>query len=232
MVIILVLLTVLVAISIEVLRHRKAQRREIPIALAEGSQVSLSPVLAAPQKSNGLHFPKEYYYHNGHAWAKLEEKDLVKIGLDDLTQKIMGDIEEIETPAPGKSLNQGEVVWKIRHGQRKLRQLSPLGGTVVEVNEKLIKDPSLMNRSPYEEGWILKIKPKALGEELPKLMDSLQMKIHFDQMKAKLRSSFNHETLGTVYGDGEEILSCATDKLDEKWWRILVTQLFRSSPEE
>ncbi len=51
-------------------------------------------------------------------------------------------------------------------------------------------------------------------------------------MKAKLRSSFNHEALGTVYGDGEEILSYAAEKLDEKWWRILVTQLFRSSPEE
>lgn len=232
MVIILVLLTILVAISIEVLRHRKARKGEVSLAWAEGSQGALSPKITAQQKSNGLYFPKEYYYHNGHAWAKLEEKDLVKIGIDDLTQKIMGSIDEIEPPALGKNLKQGEVVWKIRHGQRKLRQLSPLGGTVVEVNEKVKKDPSLMNRSPYEEGWVLKIKPKALGEELPKLMDSLQMKIHFDQLKATLRSSFNHETLGTVYGDGEEILSSAAERLDEKWWRILVTQLFRSSPEE
>ncbi len=232
MVIILVLLTILLAISIELLRHRMARtKEEVPLTLTEERNVSISSVLSGHTKSNGLYFPKEYYYHNGHAWVKLEEKDLVKIGVDDLTQKIMGNIEEIEPPAPGKKLNQGEVVWKIRHGQRKLKQLSPLGGTVIEVNEKLIKDPSLINRSPYEEGWILKIKPKALAEELPKLMDSLQMKIHFDQMKAKLRSSFNHENLGTVYGDGEEILSCAAEKLDERWWRILVTQLFRSSPE-
>ena len=73
--------------------------------------------------------------------------------------------------------------------KRKLSQLAPLGGTVVDVNEKLIKDPTLANRSPYEEGWILKIQTKALNKEMPELMDSLQFKAHFDQCKAKLMSS-------------------------------------------
>lgn len=232
MVIILVFLTFSIAILIEVISHRRAGRSEISLARANKDEVHLSPAMAISQRSNGLQFPKELYYHNGHAWAKLGGKDEVLIGLDDLTQKVMGNIEEIEIPPLGGRLNQGEVAWKIRHGNRKLSQIAPLGGTVVEVNEKLKRDPTLANRSPYEEGWILKIKPKALGEEILGLMDSFQMKLYFDEMKAKLRSSLNHEPLGTVYGDGEEVITGASDKLDEKWWKILVKQLFHSSPDE
>jgi len=228
MVIILVFLTIFVAISIEVLRSRKARKAEAGIALETAIP---STVISFSQRRNHLQFPKDFYYHNGHAWAKLEEKDVVKLGLDDLTQKVIGKVEAIEIPPVGDSISQGKVAWKLYHGKRKLGQLSPLGGRVIEVNEKLKEDPSLINQSPYEEGWILKIKPNNLGEELPELMDSLQMKIHFDQVKAKLRSSLEHESLGTVYGDGEEIITNASDKLDEKWWRILVTQLFHSSPE-
>ena len=137
---------------------------------------------------------------------KLEEGNRIRVGLDDFTQQVMGNIDEIEIPLPGGELNQGEVAWKVRHGKRKLSQLAPLGGTVVEVNEKLRRDPTLANRSPYEEGWILKIQTKALNKEMPELMDSFQFKAHFDQCKAKLMSSFNNQTLGPVYGDGEEVI--------------------------
>lgn len=230
MVIILVFLTLLVAISIEVLKQRKARKIDEPVALAEARHDVSPTVINFSPRRNHLRFPKGFYYHNGHAWAKLEEKDVVRLGIDDLTQRVMGNIEAIEIPKIGEDLNQGGVAWKISHGKRKLSQLSPLGGKVIEVNEKLKQDPSIINQSPYEDGWIVKIRPKNLGEELPELMDSLQMKIHFDQVKARLRASFDH-ALGTVYGDGEEIITNASDKLDEKWWKILVTQLFHSSPE-
>lgn len=231
MVVILVFLTFSIAILIEVISHRRATKREVSLVWAKDA-IHLSPAMAISPRSNGLQFPKDLYYHNGHGWAKLKEKGEVIVGLDDLTQKVMGNIEEIEVPPLGRKLNQGEVAWKIRHGKRQLKQLAPLGGIVVEVNERLKKDPTLVNRSPYEEGWILKIKPEALGEEILGLMDSFQIKIYFDEMKAKLRSSFNNEALGTVYGDGEEVITGASDKLDEKWWKILVKQLFHSSPDE
>jgi len=128
-------------------------------------------------------------------------------------------------------LTQGEVAWKIRHGGRTLSQLAPLGGTVVEINEKLKEDPTLANRSPYEEGWILKIQTKVLSKEMPELMSSLMFKEHFDHSMAKLISSFNNQTLGLVYGDGGEVIKGVAGKLDEKMWKMLVTQLFHSSPE-
>lgn len=209
------------------------RRAEIPGYWVEGGKLALRPVAAVPDPRSPLWFPKDVYYHKGHAWAKLEggqRGKAVKVGLDDFTQQVMGDIDSIELPPIGLELKQGEVAWKIRHGKRDLSQLAPLGGTVVDLNEKLIKDPSLANRSPYEEGWILKIKPSRLGEEMPALMDSFQFRVFFDQVKAKLRSAISHPTLGMVYGDGDEVARGIADKLDEKLWRILVSQLFHSNP--
>ena len=67
---------------------------------------------------------------------------------------------------------------------------------------------------------------------MPELMDSLQFKARFDQDKAKFMSSFNDHALGAVYGDGGEVVKGAATQLDERTWKVLVAQLFHSSPEE
>ena len=222
MVIILVALTFLAVILAQVVSRYWARKREV---------MYVSPAVAS-DSGRVVQFPEDIYYHNGHAWMKLEEGNKIRIGLDDFTQQVMGNIDEIEIPPPGDELNQGKVAWKIRHGERTLRQLAPLGGKVLEINGKLKKDPTLANRSPYEEGWILKIQSKALNKEMLELMDSFQFKTHFDQSKAKLMSSFNDQTLGLAYGDGEEVIKGVANKLDDKMWKMLVTQLFHSSPEQ
>jgi len=232
MVILLVALTIFGIFLAHAISQRLARKREISRVGLERNKMILSPVAVAPNSGRVPWFPEDIYYHRGHTWVKLEEGNMMRIGLDDFTQQVMGDIEGIAIPSPGGELSQGQVAWRVRHGKRKLSQLAPLGGTVVEVNEKLKKDPTVANRSPYEEGWILRIQTKGLNKQMPELMDSLQFKAHFDQDKAKFMSSFNNQTLGVVYGDGGEVVKGAATKLDEGTWKKLVTQLFHSSPEE
>jgi len=231
MVIILVALTIFVAISAQAFLHYLARKREVTRLELRRGYGTVSPAVAVPVPVRVPQFPEDFYYHNGHAWMKFEEGNRIRVGLDDFTQQVMGDIDEIEIPLRGSKLNQGEVAWKVCHGNRKLSQLAPMGGTVVEVNEKLRRDPTLANRSPYEEGWILKIQAKALNKEMPELMDSFQFKAHVDQCKAKLMSFFNNQTLGLAYGDGGEVIKGVAGKLDERTWKILVSQLFHSSAE-
>ncbi len=232
MVVILVALTIFGIFLAHAISQRLARKRQISRLGLERNKMILSPVAVVPNSGRVPWFPGDVYYHRGHGWVKLEEGNTVRIGLDDFTQQVMGDIEGIAIPSPGGELSQGQVAWRVRHGKFKLSQLAPLGGTVVEVNEKLKKDPTLANRSPYEEGWILRIQTKGLNKQMPELMDSLQFKAHFDQDKAKFMSSFNDHALGAVYGDGGEVVKGAATKLDEGTWKKLVTQLFHSSPEE
>ena len=232
MVIILVALTIIVAISAQAILRYWVREREVSRIELGREYGTLSPAVAVPVPGKVPQFPEDLYYHNGHAWMKFEEGNRIRVGLDDFTQQVMGNFDKIEIPRPGNELKQGEVAWKISNGNQKLSQLAPLGGTVVEVNEKLRKDPTLANRSPYEEGWILKIQTKALNKEMPELMDAFQFKAHFDQCKARLMSVFNNQTLGLAYGDGEEVIQGVASKLDEKTWKILVTQLFHSSSEQ
>ncbi len=232
MVVVLVALTIFGIFLAHAISQRLARKRGVYRVGLEKRKMVLSPVAVAPAFGKVPQFPENVYYHQGHAWVKLEEGNTMKIGLDDFTQQVMGDIEGIAVPSPGGKLSQGQVAWRVRHGKWKLNQLAPLGGTVVEINQKLQKDPTLANRSPYEEGWILRIQTKGLNKDMPELMDSLQFKAHFDQDKARFMSFFNNQTLGAVYGDGEEVIKGAATKLDEKTWKKFITQLFQSSPEE
>jgi glycine cleavage system H lipoate-binding protein len=231
MVIILVALTIFGVILAQAISHHLARKKEVSRAKLKRGWMEVSPAAVAADLGRVPQFPEDFYYHMGHAWVKLEEGNTIRIGLDDFTQQMMGDIDGIEVPPAGSKLNQGEAAWKVGHGKRKLSQLAPLGGRVVEVNENLKKDPTLANRSPYEEGWILKLQTKALNKEMVALMDAFQFKAHFDQDKSQLMSSFNNQTLGMVYGDGEEVIKGAANKLDESTWKTLVTQLFHSSSE-
>ncbi|HXX36192.1 MAG TPA: hypothetical protein VEM15_17110 [Thermodesulfobacteriota bacterium] len=228
MVLILVALTIFAVFVIQAILHRSTRRIEVPLAELEKGLRVISPI---PAPARVPQFPADVYYHNGHAWMKLEGGNRITVGLDDFTQQVMGNIDDIKIPSIGAKLNQGKVAWKVRHGERKLSQLAPLGGTVVDVNENLIKDPTLANRSPYEEGWILKIQAEGLNKEMPELMDSLQFRAHFDRCKAKLMSSFNSQTLGLAYGDGGEVISGVASKLDGMAWKTLVAELFHSSPD-
>lgn len=231
MVIILVLLTIFVAFFVERMVSNRPKKRAALARERRSSERFLAPAGAIPATGRAIQFPEDLYYHQGHAWVRLEGEDAVRVGLDDFTQQVMGKIDNIEVPSIGSELNRGKVAWKVRHDDRKLNQLAPVGGTVVAVNEEILKDGSLANTSPYDKGWIIKIKPKAFDEQIPALMDSFQFRIHFDKLMAKLRSSFHSPSLGIVYGDGGEVVTGAGWVLDEKFWKILVTQIFHTSPE-
>lgn len=228
MVVILVALTFFVVIIARGMAKSARERGALRAELRR-TQGHLSPVKAVHHSGMVPQFPEDVYYHMGHAWVKVEEGNRIRVGLDDFTQQVLGDIDSIEIPPLGGTLNQGDVAWRVSHGRRNLSQLAPLGGTVVEVNEKLRKDPTLVNRSPYGEGWILKVQNKALNKEMPELMDSLQFKAYLDRSKANLMSSLNNQTLGLTYGDGEEVIKGVASNLDERTWKMLVAQLFHSS---
>src|SRR4030043_1077515 len=117
----------------------------------------------------GYLFPDDLYYHKEHFWAKVEG-NTVTVGTTDFAQKSAGDIVFVELPSIGKTVEQGKPCGSLESGKWVGRVYAPVSGKVESSNEELEDSPELVNDSPYEKGWIFKIKASNLQEELKNLM--------------------------------------------------------------
>lgn len=117
----------------------------------------------------GYLFPDDLYYHKEHFWAKVEG-NLVTVGTTDFAQKLAGDIVYVELPAKGKMVEQGKPCGSMESGKWVGRIYAPVSGKVESSNEALEDSPELINESPYGKGWIFKVSPTNLEQDLKNLM--------------------------------------------------------------
>ena len=108
----------------------------------------------------------DLFYHPCHTWAKVEANALVRIGVDDFGQNLLGTVENITLPKKGKLIF-NSIQMKGRGVGVSL--VSPVEGYVVEINERLLQQPSLVNKNPYKSGWIAKLKPTRLSHNLEEM---------------------------------------------------------------
>lgn len=117
----------------------------------------------------GYDMPDELYYHREHSWARVDGTR-VTVGMNDFFQKEAGDIVFIDLPEEEDEFSQGEVCGKIQSRKWIGKLVAPVSGEIVEVNEDLEEDTSLINSDPYGAGWILVIEASDLEDELANLM--------------------------------------------------------------
>ncbi len=101
-------------------------------------------------------------------WIKVTD-DVAVVGITDYAQKKLKDIVGIELPEVGKKVKKGEAIGVIESIKATADVYAPISGEVVEVNEKLLDSPELINNDPYGDGWIVKIKIEDKSE-LDKLL--------------------------------------------------------------
>lgn len=107
-----------------------------------------------------------------HEWLRLEERQGT-VGITEHAQEEISDVVFVELPKVGRTVSQGEEVAVVESVKAAFSIYAPVAGTITEVNESLSKDPGLLNRSPYEEGWIfrLQVKDPAEAESLLSLSE-------------------------------------------------------------
>ena len=147
------------------------------------------------------------FYHHCHTWAQIEEKALVRIGIDDFGQNILGPIEKICLPLKDEKIGRKSIRVKARGGIIPL--IPPVDGYVQEVNEHLISQPQLVNKSPYEKGWLVLLRPTRLVRNLKRLFYGAAAIQWFDlemyRLAALITSELNskgNEQLGMTLPDG------------------------------
>jgi glycine cleavage system H protein len=112
---------------------------------------------------------KNLYYTKNDEWLKVED-DIGTIGITDYAQDQLGDIVYLEKIKKGKKIKLGETLTTIESVKAVSEIKNPISGDVIEVNEKVIEDASIINKEPYDEGWIAKINIDNM-DELKNLMN-------------------------------------------------------------
>jgi glycine cleavage system H protein len=108
--------------------------------------------------------PKDYRYTDSHEWVRIEEDNVVTVGLTDYAQEKLGDIVSVELPRVGDEVERGEPIGMIDSQKASSEIFAPVSGVIVEVNELLNDDPAVINSDPYEEGWFCRIEVEELEQ--------------------------------------------------------------------
>ena len=125
---------------------------------------------------NELILPDDMRYAQDHEWVKTEG-DGVRVGISDYAQDQLGDIVYVELPEVGASLAKGEEFGTVESVKAVSELFMPIGGEVLAVNTALEDAPENVNNSPYDQGWMIEIKPSDPGE-----MDTLMTKDAYLEM--------------------------------------------------
>ena len=115
-------------------------------------------------------YPKDLKYSQSHEWVKVD-KDIATVGITDFATKQLTDLVYVELPSMGAKVTRGSSFGVVESVKAVSDLHSPVSGTVVKVNEKLSKEPEIINRDPYGKGWMIKVKIED-QTELDTLMDS------------------------------------------------------------
>ncbi len=116
------------------------------------------------------HLPSDLKYTDAHLWVRTEDDGTVTLGLTDHVQLQLGNIYSVESPMVGDHLDAGEECIVVEAEQTNVELFSPISGEVIEFNEDLADSPTLINADPYDDGWIIQIRPSDTTE-LDDLMD-------------------------------------------------------------
>jgi glycine cleavage system H protein len=116
-----------------------------------------------------MHIPAELMYTKDHEWARIEG-DVATVGITDYAQSELGDIVYVELPEVGKKTKQADSFGTIEAVKAVSDLFAPVSGEIIQINQNLSNQPEVINKDPYGEGWLVKIKVSNKNE-ISKLLD-------------------------------------------------------------
>jgi glycine cleavage system H protein len=210
MTVLLVLATFAIFLTIDFF-YSKAKHPVIQVApaisKAEGAAVSRP----RPSLVGGFSVPDNLRYHPGHTWALSESPNLVRVGIDDFASKLSGNVEQVNLPQRGQWIRQGQKVWSM---------VSPIEGSVADVNEAVANDPSLLSKDPYGEGWMVTVQAPDAKTSFRNLLGGALARWWTEESSMRLQRLMPN-ALGVLAQDGGVAVNDLAGTLpDEQWVKV------------
>jgi len=223
MTVLLVLLTFLTFLLIDYFSSRK------PVAIrtaARASDRSGQPRLA-PSLVGGFSVPEKLRYHPGHTWALGESPTLVRIGMDEFASKLIGKLERIALPQRGKWIRQGQKIWTLYRNGAAVDMVSPIEGSIVDINEAAINDPEVARKDPYGEGWLVTVQSPDAKTNFRNLLGGAMARWWTEESASRLQRRMPI-ALGALAQDGGVAMDDLADQLPDENWTALAKEFFLS----
>jgi len=179
-----------------------------------------------PAIGEWFHLPLDkVYYHQGHSWAIPEGGDVVKVGIDDFAQKLVGKIDAIKVPRVGSQVTQGEKAWSLQVGPKTIDMLSPVDGKILEINENLLRSPEGISKDPYGQSWLMKVETPKISANLKNLLSGGLAGKWMEGVRENLLARMNYN-LGAVSQDGGVPVDGIARNLDRERWDEIAKEFF------
>lgn len=117
-----------------------------------------------------LTFPEGFLFHPEHTWLRVNPDGTAHVGISDFAQDQLGEVAFVDLPSVGAEFKVGDEFGTVESIKAVNSLFMPVAGKVLAVNEALSDDPSMVNTSPYNDGWMLHIEPTS-ADDAAKLMD-------------------------------------------------------------
>ena len=223
MTVIMVLLTFAIFLSIDYVRgHKQLARQEDAQPTRRPSVSQVVPAFVA-----GFEVPENVRYHAGHTWALAESRELVRVGMDDFASKLVGKIESIALPQRGRWVRQGQKLWTIFRDGKSVDMVSPIEGTITDVNEAVARNPELARKDPYGEGWLVTVQAPDSKLNFRNLLSGTLARLWTEDSALRLRSRMP-ELAGAVAQDGGVAVDDLTAHMPDEDWAKLTREFFLS----
>lgn len=108
--------------------------------------------------------PEELRYTKSHEWVRMRDDGTADVGITDHAQEQLGDLVYVELPETGDTVSAGDDCAVVESVKAASDVYAPVAGEIVAVNENLADSPETVNQSPYDEGWLFRIRPADAGE--------------------------------------------------------------------
>lgn len=224
MTVILVLATFAIFLLIDYIRSQKHLVKQPAVQPV----VREVPSHVVPALVSGFQVPENVRYHAGHTWALSESRELVRVGMDDFASKLIGKIESMALPQRGRWVRQGQKIWTIFRDGKSVDMVSPIEGTVSDVNEAVAKNPGLALKDPYGEGWIVTVQAPDSKINFRNLLGGALARMWTEDSALRLRKRMPVAMATALAQDGGVAVDDITSHLPNEDWGALTKEFFLS----
>jgi len=178
---------------------------QMEVRPAAARAASTSEKVYVPTLVGGFRVPENLRYHPGHTWALSESPTLVRVGIDDFASKLVGKVESINLPQRGQWVRQGQKIWSVIRDGKKIDMVSPIEGSVTDINEEVMKNPELANKDPYGEGWMVTVQSPDAKTNYRNLLGGQLARWWTEEAVGRLHSKFAMPMPALAQDGGEAV---------------------------